>query len=112
MLVTERFTYVHQPKTGGTFVSVLLTRVHEARGGEVRTVWVDPASCEPAPPVPPGGMLNLMVTGRNQHGARRDIPHDYIDRPVLATVRNPYDRYVSQYRICLVADLPGDVRPR
>ena len=37
MLVTERFTYIHQPKTGGTFVAAMLGRIHEANGGSVRT---------------------------------------------------------------------------
>jgi hypothetical protein len=32
-----------------------------------------------------------------QHVRCYMIPEKYLDRPILATVRNPYDRYVSQY---------------
>ena len=96
MLVTERFTYIHQPKTGGTFVTTLLTRLHEARG-RVEVVWIDAGQPSAVPAVPPRGALNLMFSGRNQHGARQHIPAAFADRPILATIRNPYDRYVSQY---------------
>lgn len=97
MLVTQKFVYIHQPKTGGTFVSALLTRLHEARGGTATTIWVDPARPAELPPLASNDVLTVMLTTRKQHGARRDIPAIYRDRPILATVRNPYDRYVSQY---------------
>lgn len=97
MFLTDRFTYIHQPKTGGTFVATVLARVHQLRGETVRTVWFDPSGHEDAPDVQPGSPVRLMLTTRNQHGARRDIPARYLDRPILATIRNPYDRYVSQY---------------
>jgi hypothetical protein len=97
VLVTHTFTYVHQPKTGGTFVAAMLARIHEAHGGRVRTHWIDPAAPAPPPAVAPGELVNLMVAGRHQHGARRDIPAEYADRRILATVRHPCDRYVSQY---------------
>jgi hypothetical protein len=33
----------------------------------------------------------------NQHGRCREIPPEHRHKPILTTVRNPYDRYVSQY---------------
>jgi hypothetical protein len=38
-----------------------------------------------------------MLTTRNQHGRRADIPAAHAHKPVLAAIRHPYDRYVSQY---------------
>jgi hypothetical protein len=97
LLVTRQFVYLHQPKTGGTFVAATLDRIHHARGARVETVWLD-ASREAPPPSPVGDDLTrVMLTMRNQHGTRRDIPATCADRPVVATVRSPYDRYVSQY---------------
>ena len=61
------------------------------------TLWIDPDRPAPLPPVAGDAALRVMLAGRNQHGTRRDIPAEYADRPVLATLRNPYDRYVSQY---------------
>lgn len=118
MLVTEKFTYIHQPKTGGTFVATLLARIHEAHGGRLRTHTIDPAAPAPLPAVAPGELLRLMVAGRYQHGARRDIPAEYADRPILATVRHPCDRYVSQYEFAWWRTFPemfgpvDDVRRR
>lgn len=97
MLVTAKFVYIHQPKTGGTFVSAMLRRLHEARGGTATTVWIDPDRPAPLPAVAADDVLTVMLPTRHQHGARRNIPAAYRDRPILATVRNPYDRYVSQY---------------
>ena len=46
MLVTDMFVYIHHPKTGGTFVTTMLMRAHEARGDVVQTAY---APAEPAP---------------------------------------------------------------
>jgi hypothetical protein len=97
MFVTETFVYLHLPKTGGTFVASTLGAIHAARGDEVQTIWVDPANPPALPPVKSGRALRVMLTTRDQHGTRRDIPPLYADRPILATIRNPYERYVSQY---------------
>lgn len=106
MLVTDRFVYIHQPKTGGTFVTTMLMQAHEARGDVVETVWIEPDAVAALPDVGPGRLLRVMMTTRNQHGARRDIPPPYRDRPVVATVRNPYDRYVSQFEFAWWREYP------
>jgi hypothetical protein len=97
VLLTDRFTYIHQPKTGGTFVATVLSRLHQGRGHSVRTVWFDPSGHDEPPDVGPGTVVQLMLTTPNQHGARKDIPSKYLGRPIVATVANPYARYVSQY---------------
>ncbi len=97
MLLTDTFTFIHQPKTGGTFVTAVLTRLHEARGDRVLTVWFDPLNPTPLPEVTPGTVVKLMLTTRNQHGRRADIPVGHVNKPVLTGVRTPYDRYVSQF---------------
>jgi len=97
LLLTDTFTFIHQPKTGGTFVTAMLTRLHEARGDRVSTVWFDPSHPTPLPQVAPGTLVKLMLTTRNQHGRRADIPAAHAGKPLLAAIRHPYDRYVSQY---------------
>lgn len=97
MLITPNFVYIHQPKTGGTFVNATLVKIHKARRDRTETIGMDPARPKQLPRVEPGRLLKLMLTTRDQHGRYRDIPEQYRDRPVVATIRNPYDRYVSQY---------------
>jgi hypothetical protein len=81
MIITDRFVYIHQPKTGGSFVTAALERVHDIEGlgkGEYQT---------------PFGQFIY----RRKHIRCRRIPDQHRSKPVLATVRNPYDLYVSQY---------------
>ncbi len=70
MIQTEDFVYIHMPKTAGTFVAHILARVY--------------------------GDDRLRNVGR--HGTASDIPPEYAGLPIVSTLRNPYERYVSQYR--------------
>ncbi len=69
MILTPDFVFIHLTKTGGTYVEQMLARLY----GE-RCIDVD------------------------QHGACSDVPPQHRGKPLVSTVRNPYDRYVSQYR--------------
>ena len=80
MILTPRFVFIHQPKTGGTFVTRVLYRL-----------LGDPL--DPTDPSAPIAEINQP----NQHGSCREIPASHRGIPILATVRNPFERYVSQY---------------
>jgi hypothetical protein len=92
MIYTDRFVYVHEPKTGGTFVTTALFRLYSIQ-------WTRLTHLKSAL------FRNLMYNGRhgtfvynnNKHGTCSDIPSPHHHKPILATVRNPYDYYVSQY---------------
>ncbi len=95
MFVTSQFVFLHQPKTGGTFVSAILARLHEAIGDRVTTVHLEPGQDVPAPAA--GSAFKLMIAGHHQHGRRADLPASLRELRPVATVRNPYDRYASQF---------------
>ena len=105
MLIARNLVYVHMPKTGGTYVTDVLSRIHQLIDGDIIRVRANAYA--------------LTYISRRLRGKRRDLfdlqhrtsqkqwdPHGTLaQRPVLArripvitTVRNPYDRYVSQYR--------------
>jgi hypothetical protein len=110
MLLAERFTYIHEPKTGGTFVTEVLARLH---GGLVDV----PASRLRAPalrlatpsvafylerlrPTRDGGTKRGRygtIYKWNDHGTCSEIPVGYRSRAIVATVRNPLETYVSEY---------------
>jgi len=69
MMITPDFVFVHFTKTGGTYVTKMLARVYGDRAVDV-----------------------------DQHGTCNDIPEEHRGKPLVSTIRNPYDRYVSQYR--------------
>ncbi len=72
MILTPDFVYIHQPKTGGTFVTEVLSRVYGGREG--------------------------AFTDTEKHAACFEIPAEHQGRPIISNLRNPYERYVSQYR--------------
>ncbi|MBV8201682.1 MAG: sulfotransferase family 2 domain-containing protein [Acidobacteria bacterium] len=69
MVITPDFVFIHLTKTGGTYVEAMLARLYGDRSIDV-----------------------------DQHGTCSDVPAEHRGKPLLSTVRNPYDRYVSQYR--------------
>ncbi|MCU0476946.1 MAG: sulfotransferase family 2 domain-containing protein [Anaerolineae bacterium] len=105
MIITDDFVFVHLPKTGGTFVESVLRKVHQKRGDIIEERHEE----EPSPffnQMMRWGLrrptfLNLhqqVVPGEwNQHGSVGSIPKAHQHKPVIATLRHPLDRYVSQY---------------
>lgn len=92
MLFTDSFVYVHEPKTGGTFVTSVLFRLYEFNwtyrtriASALRTELVH------------RHRYGTLIYHNNKHGGCDAIPAAQRHKTVLATVRNPYDLYVSQY---------------
>jgi hypothetical protein len=93
MIFTDRFVYLHEPKTGGSFVTEALLRLHglawsrrlrlEAmlRGHVTRN----------------GGPYGRFTYHNLKHGTWSQVPRPHRQKPVLATLRGPYEMYVSQY---------------
>ncbi len=92
MLISNRFCFIHYPKTGGTFVCEMLKRLlapsrvgrlcHDvARKFRVRF------------PLYPYVYVELP-----KHTFRRSIPQQHRLKPIVACVRHPIDLYVSHYR--------------
>lgn len=93
MIFTDKFVYVHEPKTGGTFVTSVLFRLYGLKWnrlvhlknmirGEIRGTKRE---------------YGTLIHNNNKHGGCREIPAPHREKLILATVRNPFDLYVSQY---------------
>jgi len=92
MILTDPFVAVHEPKTGGTFVTSALFRLYGAPW-DLRTRLLSACGKD----VVARGKYGTFIFTRNKHGGCNEIPEACRDRPILASVRNPYDLYVSQY---------------
>lgn len=93
MIFTDRFVYVHEPKTGGTFVTSMLFRLYGlrwTRWTHVRNAVFGEVRCR-------NPRYGALVHNSNKHGGCNEIPAAQRDKRILATVRNPYDLYVSQF---------------
>jgi len=67
MIVTDKFVFAHLPRSGGTFVSEVIRKFFPSA-------------------------LDI-----GHHLPRELLPRKYFDLPVLGTVRNPWEFYVSLY---------------
>jgi hypothetical protein len=92
MLFTDKFAYVHEPKTGGTFVTSVLFRLHEFKW----TRWTQLKSTFRYELVHTN-KYGTFIYHNHKHGGCRHIPAQQQHKPILATIRNPYDLYVSEY---------------
>ncbi len=92
MIFTDRFVCVHEPKTGGTFVASALFRLYGAEWN-LRNKLASAFGRD----VVARGKYGTFVFTNHKHGGCNEIPEAWRGRPILASVRNPYDLYVSQY---------------
>jgi len=74
MIVTDKFVFVHLPRTGGTFVSEVIRKFFP------------------------------LAREIGHHLPRELLPKEYSHLPVLGTVRNPWEFYVSLYHYVLRKD--------
>lgn len=111
MLLAPRFTYVHEPKTGGTFVNHVVARLHgglttvapsrlrrPALGFGLAAASYYPELVRTRLQEPPSTSKYGRVYSWNDHGTCSEIPAGRRSRPILATVRNPLETYVSLFR--------------
>jgi hypothetical protein len=109
VLLSDRFVYIHEPKTGGTFVTYALTQLH---GGvtEVRPSRFAREAIRLRLPTAafrferrrasapsPGPAKYGPLYSWNDHGTCSEIPRMFRSRQILATIRNPFQTYVSGY---------------
>jgi len=92
MIITEKFTYIHRPKTGGSFVTDALLKLYDGK-------WNLFIHCKLAllKEIHFKNSLGTLTFTANKHGGCREIPQKYADRKIISTIRNPFDYYVSQY---------------
>ena len=95
MIFTDRFVYVHLPKTGGTTVTTALYRIHLA-GAPVAGLQ-KLVNLPLQTHVYRGGSYGRFVYSKNKHGTCLEIPEAERGKPILGTTRNPLARYASQY---------------
>ncbi|NEQ65780.1 MAG: sulfotransferase family protein [Symploca sp. SIO2D2] len=82
MLITDKFVFIHQPKTGGTFVAQVLNKLHWGRRLS-RFVARAP--------------MKLSGKKVKWHQTCNEIPESERGKQIISIVRNPYERYISNY---------------
>ena len=96
MLLTSSCTFIHMPKTGGTFVTSAMERLHgpRTRLGKLLRPLQKRFRLSPWPQSHRyGPLLNLEP----KHATCHEVPASQQGKPILSCVRRPHDWYVSQY---------------
>ena len=114
MIITDDFVYIHQPKTGGTFVTRMLQRVYGVERGLWHRLW---RRRLPKPVRDSQWLKQVRMPWKprfvdvKKHGAVCEIPLLYRELPIIGTVRNPYDRFVSQFEFQKAKDMSKESWP-
>ncbi len=96
MNITEKFVFVHMPKTGGSFVSSVLRTLYN-------NSWFHKQLLRSESLLAAKNRLMAFFTDVphlefNKHGTCNEIPVSHRHKPILSCVRDPLDWYVSNYK--------------
>lgn len=98
MLITDKFIFIHMPKSGGTFVLDVIWKLYgKFQMRPLKSLDHDL----------PDPREEFSIRTKFKHPTRSHIPEAFKELPVVGSVRNPYDRYVSQYRFASWLDKPS-----
>ena len=100
MVITDKFVFVHQPKTGGTFVRQMIDMIAAAELADF-----------PLGRLRRAGLLPCRFGYRetaDYHDTCRDIPAEHRYKKIVSAVRDPFDFYVSFYHYGWWAAHPED----
>lgn len=92
MIITDKFIFIHDPKTGGSFVTSALYQLY----GINWTLWTL-LKLAVFREFPFKTRLGNFVHTHKKHFGCRFIPREHLNKKILAVARNPLDWYVSQY---------------
>lgn len=91
MIITDRFVYIHLPKTGGSFVNAALLQAH----GIDWNIWHHAVLTFSGRFEHQGELGTLRM--QDKHGSCRRIPLEHQQKTIFSTIRHPLDYYVSDY---------------
>ena len=92
MVITDKFVYIHKPKTGGTFVTDALLKLYDGKWNlfiHARLALLKVIHFK--------NQFGTLSFTANKHGGCHDIPKGHTKKIILSTIRNPFDYYVSQF---------------
>ncbi len=105
MVITEKFVFVHLPKTGGTFVTEILKRFYAGIEKKRSSFAIKlnkflikaNLKNESFFEIESNKIIPFTDRTFGQHDTCNMIPLEFQKLPKVSTVRNPFDRYVSIY---------------
>jgi len=97
MIATDKFNFIHLPKTGGTFTQKIISDYYLNKTESILGFVKQKLKIEYCHKYyNPNRMLNFKSCW-GQHGGINQIPEKYKGKKTLSIIRNPFDWYASLY---------------
>ena len=96
MIITNKFVMLNYPKTGSSFTREILKELHHTYDNLPSKILKKIGLINKP------SMVELMVSKgrgieRSQHGDYKQIPEEHKHKKIVTIVRNPLQRYISEY---------------
>ncbi len=92
MLLSDKFVFIHFPKTGGSFVTKTIEKIHPknrlGRLDQDRKL----TKLLMLLGIAGGSVINLKDGHYAKHATYDDIPFRFKNKKIFSTIRNPYDQ--------------------
>jgi len=93
LIITDKFVFLHFPKTGGLFVTDILNKVHKKK--TLKHLFFKSSMYQEL--MMPNVKRIYGANVYNPHGTYDQIPEEHRSKTIISCTRNPFDRYVSTY---------------
>lgn len=106
MTITNDFVFIHFPKNAGTVVTACLEELYDKttdkeRGKSFRDYFSYIINREETNYCEQYKSASLAYNGKNaitQHQSCGEIPKKHQQKPIISSIRNPFEKYVSLYK--------------
>lgn len=118
MLITDDFVLLNLPKTGSSFARTVIKEILEQRQSKrsralqriMKSLGVRCFQTYRELILPNIKSKEFEIYS-DQHGTFSQIPGNYLNRPIVSVVRNPYSRFISMYEYRAWARRPPFPKP-
>ena len=106
MILTNDFIFIHFPKNAGSFVTQCLNKIYDGRTAKAEEKKItdyfyylfDRERTNYSKKYMSKALAYTGEKIKTQHQGCEEIPGKHQQKPIVSTIRNPFDRYVSQYK--------------
>lgn len=118
MIATDKFNFIHLPKTGGSFTQKIIAKVYKNKAKSIHSKIKQKLKIEYCVKHWNTEKFLFTTSEWGQHGGVNEIPNKYSNKPILSIIRNPFDWYASLYgfrywenKACLLDNLSFEMIP-
>lgn len=97
MIATDKFNFIHLPKTGGTFVTKMLKQLYKNKQQSFKGIVYKLLKKEFIQNIWNYNFIEFTEVIYGGHQGVSEIPKKYYHDRIVTIARNPFDKYASMY---------------